>query len=141
RANAIPRRLPIYITEFGVQSYPDRRVGVSPAVQSDFRSIAEYIAFRNRRVKSFSQYLVRADAGAGRGYGAFESGLYWYRGRRAKPALRSFRLPLVVVDRRGPRDLLWGLVRPARGKHAGRVTLQYQDRGKRWRTLGRARFS
>ena len=141
RAGAIPRRLPIHITEFGVQSRPDKRIGVPLDVQSDYRSIAERIAYANRRVRSFSQYLLRDDESTGWEYGKFESGLFLYRGHRPKPALNGFRLPLVAIDRRGPHDVLWGLVRPARGRHGGRVEVQYRDGRGRWKRLGRSRFS
>lgn len=142
RAGAIARGLPIYITEFGVQSFPDRRIGVPLAVQSDYRSISERIAYLNRRVRSFSQYLLRddPDIAAGR-FGAFQSGLH-LRSGRPKPARAGFRLPLVVVPTRGRagRARLWGLVRPARAaRRAGVVTIEYRDRG-RWRRLGTQRF-
>lgn len=139
-AGAIPARLPLYLTEFGVQSKPDALIGVSLEKQSDFRSIAERIAYLNPRVKSFSQYLMRDDQNdTGRAYGSFESGLYLYKGNKPKPALYSFRLPLVVVPGRSATSAtLWGLVRPA--KAAGSVTLQYRDSGA-WRTLGRQRFA
>jgi len=136
-------RLPIYVTEFGVQSVPDKRLGVSLAKQSDFRSIAERIAYLNPRVKSFSQYLLRDDPGTGREYGAFESGLYLYKGRKAKPALEGFRMPLVVVpSKKSTRATLWGLVRPARAaKKGGTVTIEFVDKGKGWRKLATQRFS
>ncbi|ADB51837.1 glycoside hydrolase family 1 protein [Conexibacter woesei] len=140
-AGAITGRLPLYLTEFGVQSAPDKLVGVPLDKQSDFRSIAERIAYLNPRVKSFSQYLLTDDDNpTGRAYGAFESGLYLNRGHKAKPSLHSFRLPLVVVPARGSttRATLWGLVRPA--KSSGSVTIEYKDRGA-WRRLGSSRFS
>lgn len=141
RAGAIARGRPIHITEFGVQSFPDRRVGVSFALQSDYRSIAERIAFLNPRVRTFSQYLMRDDQSTGREYGKFESGLRRWRGNRAKPAYTSFRLPLVVIDRSGARDRLWGMVRPARqARRAGSLTIEYRDRGRSWRRLGVERF-
>jgi hypothetical protein len=133
KAGALPRRLPIFVTEFGVQSYPDRRSGVSLAQQSDYRSIAERIAFSNRRVRSFSQYLLRDDDPRGGAFGAFESGLVLFDGR-IKPSFEGFRLPLVVVPGRHGRATLWGLVRPAQG--AGSVLVQYRDRGRGWRDLG-----
>src|SRR5690606_3892522 len=129
--------------EFGVQSLPDRRLGVSLAKQSDFRSIAERIAYLNPRVKAFSQYLLRDDPGTGREYGAFESGLYLHKGRKAKPALEGFRLPLVVVPSRScKRATLWGLVRPARmARKAGSSRIEYADKGRGWRKLATQRFS
>jgi len=135
-AGALPRRLPIFVTEFGVQSFPDRRSGVPLAQQSDYRSIAEHIAYRNARVRSFSQYLLRDDDPRGGAFGAFESGLVTFAGR-VKPAYEGFRLPLVVLPGRGDRVTLWGLVRPAQG--AGSVLIEFRDPGKGWRELGRQR--
>lgn len=134
-AGALPRHLPVYVTEFGVQSYPDHQSGVSLPAQSDYRSLAEYMAYRNPRVKSFSQYLLRDDRTIDGGYGAFESGLFLYKDGQVKPVYEGFRLPLVVVGAKNARHAtLWGLVRPAHGV-AGQLAIQYQDRGRGWKQL------
>jgi hypothetical protein len=139
-ARALPRRLPVYITEFGVQSFPDHISGVSLDKQSDFRSLGEYMAYRNARVASFSQYLLRDDPTLAGATGRFESGLFLFKNDASKPALYSFRLPLVVITHgRSSRAALWGFVRPAHG-HSGTVTIQYQDRHRPWKTLGRQRY-
>ncbi|HSD79077.1 MAG TPA: hypothetical protein VLB47_00400 [Solirubrobacteraceae bacterium] len=136
RAGAIPRRLPIWLTEFGIQSVPDVSYGVSLATQNEYRAIAERIAWDSPRVAAFSQYLLRDDLplrgrrGAAR-YGGFESGLRTAAGRD-KPALAGFRLPL-AARRRGARVALWGLVRPAGGPT--RVVLQAADRGRAFRRV------
>jgi hypothetical protein len=138
RARATNRGLPIYITEFGVQSYPDRLFGVPWARQAAHLAAAERMAWRNRRVRSFSQYLLRDDEprwGLPRvkRYSGFESGLRTWEGK-AKPAYDAYRLPLVAqrTSRRWVR--LWAHVRPATGKT--RVSLQFRDRGSRsWRRL------
>jgi hypothetical protein len=134
RARAVRRNLGIYLTEFGVESEPDPLRGVSFAAQAEQRSIAERIAYRNGRVRAFSQYLMRDDAerdGADR-FGGFQSGLRT-AGGTAKPAYEAFRLPLVAARGR-TRTTLWGLVRPARGRTS--VAIEYRDRGSsRWRSL------
>jgi len=141
------RRLPVYLTEFGIQSVPDPYVGVSQAKQAEYRSIAERIAYRNKRVKAFSQYLMRDDqprkgSKAAR-YGGFESGLRFADGRK-KRAYEGFRLPL-VADRVKSKVTLWGLARPADA--ATSVTLQYKNAKGSWRKLrtlttnGRGYFS
>ena len=61
RAHAIPSRLPVYITEFGVMSKPNRYQGVSVAQQAEYDAISERAAYENPRVASFSQYLLRDD--------------------------------------------------------------------------------
>lgn len=139
RAGALPARLPIYLTEFGVQSVPNKLAGVSLALQADYRSLAEYMAFKNPRVASFSQYLLR-DAPSRDGlYGNYQMGLQLNSGKD-KPALEGFRLPLVVLAKNASaRGSLWGMVRPAHGK-AQIVTVQYTD-GHGWKKLGRVRTS
>lgn len=118
RAGAIRSQMPIWLTEFGIQSTPDRFTGVSLTKQTEFRSIAERLAWSQPRVRAFSQYLLRDDkpiegVPASKRYGGFESGLKFSTGR-AKPSLDGFRLPLAAF-RRGSGASLWGLVRPATG--------------------------
>jgi hypothetical protein len=132
RAGAIRRRMPIYLTEFGIQSTPDRFLGVSLTQQPEFRAISERLAYGNSRVKAFSQYLLRDDQPrdglpSSQRYGGFESGLRFATGRE-KPALDAFRLTLAAL-RSGSRTSLWGLVRPAGGVTTADVL--YQDRGSR----------
>ena len=76
------------------------------------------MAYVNSRVALFSQYLMRDDAPREEGYRfrGFESGLRRNNGQR-KPAYRAFPNPL-AVERYGPSDVLWGLIRPQRGRHA-----------------------
>jgi Cellulase (glycosyl hydrolase family 5) len=136
---ALPRHLPIYVSEFGVQSFPDRISGVPLATQSDYRSIGEHIAWANPRVKSFSQYLLRDDRTIQGGFGAFESGLFLFKNGAVKPAYYGFRLPLVVTKGRGNRVALWGFVRPAHGR-AGSVEIQVKDRGRGWARLATQRY-
>jgi hypothetical protein len=111
-ARALSKRLPIYLTEFGIQSTPDTQSGVSLAKQVEYRAIAERIAYGNSRVTAFSQYLLRdSDPTGPKQYGGFESGLRFADGR-PKPSLPAFRLPL-AVQRNGAKVSIWGLVRPA----------------------------
>jgi Cellulase (glycosyl hydrolase family 5) len=128
RAGAIGAHLRIHLTEFGIQSTPDPIVGVSQARQSDYRAIAERLAYDQPRITAFSQYLLRDDPpvpGAPRAerYPGFESGLRTNAGK-AKAALTGFRLPLAAF-RRGSRVSLWGLVRPAGGRTT--VTVEYRS--------------
>jgi len=138
-AGALSRRLPIYVSEFGVQSYPDRSFGVPLAKQSDFRSIGERMAWSNARVKSFSQYLLRDDPPSEGAHGKFESGLFLYESSVPKPAWYGFRLPLVVTRKPHGRVALWGLVRPAHGR-AGSLEIQANDRGRGWKRLATQRY-
>jgi hypothetical protein len=130
------KRLGLYLTEFGIQSKPDPYVGVSQTKQAEYRSISERIAYRNKRVKAFSQYLMRDDRPR-KGpkavrYSGFESGLRGYRGKE-KLAYKGFRLPLVADRTSSRRVTLWGLVRPATA--ATTVTLQSRTGKKAWKTI------
>ncbi|TMM19989.1 MAG: hypothetical protein E6F96_01515 [Actinobacteria bacterium] len=120
RARALPAHLPIYLTEFGVQSRPNRFLGVSVGRQAEDDAIAERIAWSNPRVVAFSQYLLRDDPVGGApgasvhgGTIGFQTGLEYLNGK-AKPLYFGWPLPLTVA-KRGRRVSLWGLVRPATG--------------------------
>jgi len=130
KTKALPRGLPIYLTEFGIQSRPDRIQGVSFAKQAAYLAIAEHMAYVNPRVRSFSQYLMSDDpkrASALNPYAGFESGLRTNKGKK-KPAYKAFRLPL-AVEAYGPSDVLWGLVRQNRARTA--VTIEADPPGKK----------
>jgi hypothetical protein len=128
RAGAIPRRLKLYLTEFGVQTYPDRNAGVPQAKQPAYLAIAEHIAYSNPRVAQFSQYQLVDD----KLLGGFQTGLKTASGKR-KPSYAGFPLPL-AVEKVGSRDVLWGLVRPDR--HVTKVLIQSRVGTKgRWKAL------
>ena len=133
RAGAVNSGVDLYLTEFGIQSYPDRTAGVPLSRQAEYLAVSERIAYANPRVKAFSQYLLRDDQRREDGtYGGFETGLRTAAGRK-KPAYEGFRLPLAVADY-GRSDVLWGRVRmisPA----ATRVTILAARRGRRFTPL------
>jgi hypothetical protein len=120
RAHGVTSNLPIYLTEFGVQSKPNRFLGVPVARQAEFDAIAEKIAWNNGRVAAFSQYLLADDPLGGKpgssvngGTVGFQTGLE-YLGGRPKPLYHAWPVPLVVSKTRHGYSL-WGLVRPATG--------------------------
>ena len=96
------------------------------------------MAYVNPRVALFSQYLMRDDQPREEGYRfrGFESGLRRSNGAR-KPAYRAFPNPL-AVERYGPTDVLWGLIRPQQG--VTQVTVEVRRKGKRrWTRLRQVR--
>lgn len=132
RAHAIPSRLSIYLTEFGVQSFPNRELGVSVSKQAEYDAIAEHIAWSNSRVAAFSQYLLKDDPLGGRpgssatgGSVGFQTGLEYVSGK-AKPLFAAWPMPLTVSRSHGGFSL-WGLVRPTTG--ATKVTVLVQRKG------------
>ncbi|HMD56240.1 MAG TPA: hypothetical protein VKG82_02080 [Solirubrobacteraceae bacterium] len=119
-AHAIPAHVPIYLTEFGVQSKPNKQLGVPVAQQAEFDAIAEHIAYNNSRVAAFSQYLLKDDPLGGApgssvhgGTVGFQTGLEFVSGA-AKPLYAGWPVPLTVTKHGGGYSL-WGLVRPATG--------------------------
>ncbi len=138
-AGAIRSGIPIYLTEFGVQSTPNRYEGVSPTKQAEYDALAEFIAWKNPRVAAFSQYLLHDDptggppgSGVHGGTVGFQTGLEYVNGR-PKPLYSAWPIPL-VVSRVGHGFSLWGLVRPATG--STKVTILVKTRGsKKYRVL------
>jgi hypothetical protein len=137
KAGVVKKSLPVYLTEFGIQSTPDPLFGVSLQRQAEYRSYSERIAYYNPRVKAFSQYLLTddepRDAEGAAKYGGFESGLRTSSGK-AKPSLDGFRLPLVAKKAKGKSTVsLWGLARPAGG--VTKVEVQQATDGKSFKKL------
>jgi hypothetical protein len=123
RAHALPGNLPIYITEFGINTKPNI-LGVSLAKQAEYDAISEKIAWENPRVASFAQYELRDDRvpKSHAGFIGFQTGLETFAGVH-KPLYAGFPIPL-VVSKSGHRYSLWGHVRPASG--STKVTVQVQ---------------
>jgi hypothetical protein len=139
QAHAIPGHVPIYLTEFGVQSFPNRQLGVSVSKQAELDAIAEHIAYSNPRVAAFSQYLLRDDPLGGNpgssvhgGRVGFQTGLEYANGK-PKPLYLSWPVPLTVSRRHGGYSL-WGLIRPTTGP-TKLIVLVRSKSSKRYRTL------
>jgi hypothetical protein len=129
-------RLPLYLTEFGYQTNPPDRFGVTPARQAAYLDQAEYLSWRNGNVRALSQFLL-VDGGDPVGL-TFQSGLEWIDGRK-KPSYRAYRLPLWMPRRHAPagtRVRVWGLARPAANGTAPSFDIEFRRRGTRnWRKL------
>ena len=123
RAGRIDRGVGIFLTEYGVQSHPDRIAGVSLKRQAEFLAISERMAYANPRVKLFSQYLLEDDkprkGSRLERFSGFETGLRTAKGRK-KPSYNGFMLPLAVTQY-GSSDVGWGRVRPATGPTQVRI--------------------
>ena len=140
RKSGRPGRLPLYFTEYGYQtSPPDVFDGVSLAKQAKLLQQANYVFWRDPRVRAVIQYEWR-DEPLGRGTqkstnlaaSGWQSGLLFGDGR-AKPALASFANPFWVDLPAGAKTAtLWGQVRPG-----GRATVAVQQRvgGGGWTTV------
>ena len=120
RAYGSHTSFPIYDTEFGyITSPPNKRVKypyVSPATAAYYINWAEYLHWRDPRLKSYNQYLLRdaLQRTALHGYG-FNSGLVFFNGT-PKPMFDAYRLPLYLPQTnasRGSNLEVWGSARPA----------------------------
>jgi hypothetical protein len=139
RAHAIPAHVPIYLTEYGVQTKPNP-LGVTPAQQAEDAAISERLAWENPDVAAFSQYLLRDESSHGR-FSGYRTGLESPSGA-PKPAYYGFAVPLTVtrnIAKKGASKAaagfsLWGLVRPAVGATDVRVLVKPVG-SKHYRTL------
>lgn len=151
RSYGVSHQLPIYITEYGYQTKPpDPYQSVTPAQQAAYLNQADYMAWRDSRVRSVAQFLLRDDKPDRHfrpsqfGYwDTFQTGLEYQNGR-AKPALQAYQMPVWVPSprvSRGGSMLVWGQLRPAALELASssrpteRARVQWRGSHGGWRTL------
>jgi hypothetical protein len=106
-------RLPIYSTEFGYQTNPPEKLArtTAPAVAATYLNWAEYLSWRDPRIRSYDQYLLIDPPG-----GNFATGLEFANGT-PKPTYDAYRLPIYLPVTSGPSSQpleVWGCARPAR---------------------------
>lgn len=107
------KRFPLYTTEYGYFTNPPYQDGARPGLAAAYLNWAEYIAWRNPRMRSWDQYLL-TDPPQSSGSN-FDSGLEFANGT-PKPSFYAFRMPLympVTRANRGASLEVWGCVRPA----------------------------
>jgi hypothetical protein len=140
-------RMPVYNTEFGYITTPPKHDNqlepgghrypwASQAKASEYLNWAEYLSYRNPRIKSFEQYLLydALPALKSNDWGGFASGLINYGPKQIpKSTYYAWRFPLylpVTSSRRGRSLEVWGCLRPARyaildGSAPQTVSIQY----------------
>ena len=130
------RRLPLYLTEYGYQTNPPDPLGVSWRRQAAYLNQAEYMSFRNPRVRTLSQFLLEDDDP--RIAASFQSGLRSRSGKK-KPAYRAYRLPVWLPRssvRSGRSAKVWALLRTAENGKPARAVVEHKPRGaKRYKRL------
>ena len=144
RMGRIDRKLAdVYLTEFGYETKPDPNARFNLDQQARFINWAEYLAWKNPRVRSWPQFLLRDVDDLEQ----YQTGLLFADGT-PKPAVRSFEFALHVgcetapavassrkrsrrtrASRKRSQDLVvWGHLRP--GASARSITVSVQRRGK-----------
>jgi hypothetical protein len=120
------KHYPIWITEYGFLTSPpklphptpkDHSIYPSQSTSAYYDNWSEYLAWKNARVASFDQYMLKDALPrlASNDYGGFASGLLDYQGHQ-KPGYAAWRMPLympVTNAVSGASLEVWGGVRPA----------------------------
>jgi hypothetical protein len=133
RAYGSTTRFDVYSTEYGYQTNPPQPFfrSTTPELAAYYLNWAEYISWRDPRIRSFDQYQLTDPA-----HGTFASGLQFASGA-PKPSYGAYRIPLylpVTSGSSGQSLEVWGCVRPARYARletgmAQRVLIQFRARG------------
>jgi hypothetical protein len=106
-------RLPLYSTEYGYKTDPPLVGAVPPATAALYLNWAEWISWRDPRIRSDDQYLLIDPPPGG---GDFVTGLEFADGT-PKQTFYAYRMPLFLPatsGTAGQRLEVWGCVRPAR---------------------------
>jgi hypothetical protein len=149
RTYGVPRRLPLYLDEYGYETNPPNPYrGVPLQLQALYLDEAEYMAWRDPRVRTLSQYLLYDSLpdlsfppGTSGYWSTFQTGLLYADGT-PKPALAAYRLPIFLPDpvvRPGGRVLVWAMLRSAPRGTRQRAEIQWRSGapGSTFRTLRR----
>jgi hypothetical protein len=140
RRGRLPRRLPVWITEFGFQTNPPDPFQFAIRRVPGLMDESEWIAFRNRRVRSYSQYSIRDDPPREGGssflaYSSFQMGLRFRNGRKKPGVYEAFPMPAFVRLLGGNRVEVFGGLRPG---GATRASIAARVRGGSYRSVGSA---
>jgi hypothetical protein len=130
----LPRRLPLWITEYGFQTNPPD-VSQNPIARvPGYMDESEWIAYRNPRVRSYSQYTLRDEPLTA----VWQAGLR-FRSGKAKPGVYdAFRMPAFVRAIGTHKAEAWGGLRTAPGATA---RIESRVGHGSYRSLGSARVS
>jgi hypothetical protein len=135
RHRLVGHHLPIWITEFGFQTDPPDIFQSAIKKVPGYMGEAEWLAYKDRRVVSYSQYpLVDDPLGTGANkYAGFQSGLRFINGNAKAGIYAAFRMPFYV---RAHGSRLTEIFGGARAADPGTpVTVQSRKGHGKWTTL------
>ncbi|HWE33571.1 MAG TPA: hypothetical protein VG410_08810 [Solirubrobacteraceae bacterium] len=135
----VGRQLPIYLTEYGYETNPPNPVrGVSPQHQAAWLDQAQYMAWKDPRVRALSQFLLvdslpdtKFPVNSSGYWSTFQTGLEYANGG-LKPSFLAYLLPIylpVTSFQHGNSLLVWAMLRPAPSGSKQHALVQ-------WRALG-----
>ncbi len=129
------RQIPIYSTEFGYQTNPPEKIAHTtvPTLAAYYLNWAEYLTWRNPRLRSYDQFLL-SDPPTANAAGGFATGLQ-FADHTPKAMYPAFRLPIflpVTSASAGTALEVWGCARPAaylQGAARHPVEIQFRAQG------------
>jgi hypothetical protein len=127
RQYGVSNPFPIYPTEYGYETQPPFQDGAPVAVTPAYENWAEYLTWRNPRLRSWDHYLLVDPPLPSH----FDTGLRFQNGT-PKPTLVAFRMPiyLPVTHQSGRALEVWGCARPAHyAPQPQHVEIQWQSGG------------
>jgi hypothetical protein len=95
----VNNRMPIWLTEFGFQTDPPDPFASPIKKVPQFMGESEWLAYHDRRVKSYAQYPLSDDSTAGRGlarFHGFQSGITSALGAPKSGVFQAYKTPLFV---------------------------------------------
>ncbi len=138
RRGKLPRRLPIWITEFGFQTRPPDPFGARLKRAAGFMDESEWIAFRNPRVAAYSQYTLTDDPPKSSGgrllrWSSWQAGLRFLDGRAKPHVYDAFELPVFIRSLGRDAVVVFGGRRTLTG---GSALIESKPPGGRYRKRG-----
>jgi hypothetical protein len=142
----VHRTIPFYFTEYGYETNPpDPHRPVTPDQQAAYLNEADYMAWRNPRVRSVAQFLLYDSPPDPRYtptdpsyWDTFQTGLLFANGK-PKPAFDAYRMPIWIPSakfHRGARTFVWGDLRGAPHTSTQTAMIQWRPRhGGSWTTV------
>ncbi len=124
------RKLKIYNSEFGFETNPPDIYKTNIKSVPNFLNISEYLTYKDPRIASYSQYLLRDDVAMS----AFNCGLRFSDGTKKPGIYEAFELPFMVFKADGGNLTFWGALRASDGS-TQQALIQAKD-GSSWTTVG-----
>ncbi len=141
----VHRQLPIYVTEYGYETNPPNPFrGVSLVKQAAYLNQAQYLAWKDPRIRMMAQFLLadsppnpRYPKGSIGYWSTFQTGLLFLDGA-PKPSFASYQLPIdipVKTFHTGAKVFVWGMLRAAPNDTTQHAQLQWRTPSGSFKTV------